>query len=1090
MLIEEFYHRTLSDKACKTVLKQMDWFASNVRFDPLSGEALPELLTNFLRKVAHYAPSLPYRDRVSVIIDGCEDSLRHLMGQLNEEPRRQLTDMPYWKARELDTSSFISLSRRPGRTLREKLAGKPNIKAVKHYLSVDTTENRLLKALVLKLSALLELRHGVAGKSDYDGLKDHMYLWLGTDEAQGIGRWENQPPNNTLLGHRDYRRLWRAWQALQCLEDNIDLDIQAINARKSMIEEWTNLANLYSVGNHVFPDVPILPVFEDFVIKTLTPSGWKSGVRPRMFKENRRTYKEVHYKAERPVCIDPGYFQPRYSVEDRKGILSDLFIEQFWLGFAVNSDISSFSLNRSDCIIDTKGVDTFTYPDLLYAESVDKATGRNASAHIFARRLAEIFKTPDLVWLSPDFRDDFSLELVRKSLNARFARATPLPRSVAAVFENVPYSAIKEDGYKVAVYEPFKGKLFRTLLIARYSQELHKAIPQTRGFRWQKQVTEVTNDPIPQMESICGFWVWKSDEVSRSFNDYGTVCKGKGITAVKDIEADRAFLLQSSPVTGGLALHVLQKQAPEVPLWQNAIPELMIKAVRGGLLSSVYLVNADIAVSPIPGKSVNLPIKEHFTLPAGKAKYRFRLYKGSKSEAIGYQMKLESRQLPFSEDVDCELIMSYTYGADNPFRLEFRPLKKQYKPIVAEWIPLEEVEDAIGPTYPTATTWEQLKHYYNPKKQKYSNIQDWLSDGTERLCELIQAEECSDIPQHQWKTGVKNQRYTHIDDTYAPLDKASNLVRQNPLNFDIHYYSKVSGPLGPVAWWLSKNSFEYNATRTADICHYIRKALIFPYCKLWADGFIGSQSDNKEISAYILNLQKLFRILYDETLDERNSGNIRNNVYKLLCIANCDIEDQAIREQIKHRVWTRSLSSDAVGFYLGTLRGEELRDTLAMLYSNNDSYVLFSVSKAAWRNPYFIKHLSAKQLETTADMLNDQLPIIFKQLKERPTSEVKRDLGCLLELLLALLRTRESSDYEIRSMFQPSKQRIKLFSSFLEELIIYLLKNDIKLRFRVDIEVKKEEQDPTPSFLYALRCFLEGDDNSQGIRVTGITEDI
>lgn len=44
MRIEEFYRKAAVDQDCRSVLLQSDWFASNVRLDPLSGEAMPELL--------------------------------------------------------------------------------------------------------------------------------------------------------------------------------------------------------------------------------------------------------------------------------------------------------------------------------------------------------------------------------------------------------------------------------------------------------------------------------------------------------------------------------------------------------------------------------------------------------------------------------------------------------------------------------------------------------------------------------------------------------------------------------------------------------------------------------------------------------------------------------------------------------------------------------------------------------------------------------------------------------------------------------------------------------------------------------------
>ena len=59
----------------------------------------------------------------------------------------------------------------------------------------------------------------------------------------------------------------------------------------------------------------------------------------------------------------------------------------------------------------------------------------------------------------------------------------------------------------------------------------------------------------------------------------------------------------------------------------------------------------------------------------------------------------------------------------------------------------------------------------------------------------------------------------------------------------------------------------------------------------------------------------------------------------------------------------------------------------------------------------------------------------------------------------------------------------------MEELIEFVLKSDADLYFRVEVTVNKAKDDPTPDFLYALRSYLEGNDDSLCIRVKGITED-
>lgn len=1104
MLIEDFYRRAATDEAYRIVLLQTDWLASNVSYDPLSGGALPELLTDFLARIAQYKPSLPYKDRVAVILDGCEEPLRRLMGNLNEEPRRSHTEMPYWKARELDASSFIALSRRSGSTIREKLAEKPNIQAVRHYLSVDTTENRLLKALVLRLCDLLELRHQLSGATDYEALRDQMFRWLGTDEAQEIGRWENRPPNNTLLGHRDYRRVWRAWVALQAMEDGLEEDLRETKTRQIVIDEWNDLAKAYAGGQTVFAEIPILPDIETFGIKVLTSKGWKEGVRPESFSKPRRPFKPSAFPKNQLVCLDPGYFRPRYAFGDEEGELSELFIEQFWSEFAEKGEVSSFTLKRSDCVNLLNGVRTVTYPDLIYADTEGSAADRDQAAHGFARSLAEIFQTPEMVWLAPDFRDDFSLELVRKSFNARFARALPIPRSVAAVFQHVPYDSIPKDGFCVAVYEPYCGKLYKTLLVAKHSPKLQKAIPETKGYRWQKQVTVESDRPLPPIETDCGFWVLRSGKLTRTYDAYGTVCKAQSALLQKESNGDLAIVLQSSPVAGGAALQRLQRKAPEEPLWQNAIPELMLKVVRGEALSNVYLVNSETNVAPVPGKSVELPIKERFTLPAGKKYYRFRLYKGYKGEAIGYQMKLESKFFPLEKDVQCKLDMTYTYGADNPFRLEFRPIwKKSLPPIVAQWQLLDEIDDAPGPAYPEAEGWEGLKEYVNPKTKVKKHIQTWLQDSLRTFCDALSAERKMGFPKSDvWKLHPKGKPFLYVEDAngwgdvrVAYEQASTSMKRRTSIDSsEPHYYASVTVESGKEAgWWLSRDVEEYEAARRNSLVNYARKALMFPFCRLWQDGFSCSRSGNAEAERYAEKLQPYFRKLVEYVEEHDDERALCERICLLLCIAYRDIEGKELRERVLDEMSRFGVGADPFGYLLGTLDRLELIATLDYEFRRFGMDSVYAIAKASWRNPEFIHCLSADQLVRVGDALLSELKKSLAIFKKDPNGKqhqyFRKQFAILLELLFALLRTRESEDESVRLLFQPGKQIVKEFLTLVEELIDFVLKVGADLYFRVAVTVNKEKGDPTPDFLYALRSYLEGNDDSLCIRVKGITED-
>ena len=221
----------------RAFLRQAHWFGFNTESDPKTGEALPQALSGFLAKLTQTDTCSITHDRLWRITEHTRPSVERLLRSLSESPRREHALMPVHAVRELDANSFIKLSNRPGRNIREKLAGKPYMQAVRRYQSVNLPENRLLKAFVIHLAELLELRRDCLNE-DEDELVARIHAWLRGDEAQAIARWDNLPPNNTLLAHRDYRRIWDAWRWMQSLDDDIAHDLANFESRAETMREW------------------------------------------------------------------------------------------------------------------------------------------------------------------------------------------------------------------------------------------------------------------------------------------------------------------------------------------------------------------------------------------------------------------------------------------------------------------------------------------------------------------------------------------------------------------------------------------------------------------------------------------------------------------------------------------------------------------------------------------------------------------------------------------------------------------------------------------------------------------------------------
>ncbi|MGQ9371733.1 DUF2357 domain-containing protein [Azospirillum sp. ST 5-10] len=197
--------------------------------DPRTGEPLPRPLTEILRDVrnATATGSRPFpRDRLLGAAEFTIDSMEHLLDRHRHRIVRVHEQLPFHQLREVDTRSMAWLARQPGRNIREKLSGRTHALGVKRDVSVDTTENRLLrsfaKLLVQRASNRLENRNAYDGTTEdaerVRRLEECVRLCderMRRSELAEIPTLTHLQPNNVLLSDPHYSRLLRAWKWLR-----------------------------------------------------------------------------------------------------------------------------------------------------------------------------------------------------------------------------------------------------------------------------------------------------------------------------------------------------------------------------------------------------------------------------------------------------------------------------------------------------------------------------------------------------------------------------------------------------------------------------------------------------------------------------------------------------------------------------------------------------------------------------------------------------------------------------------------------------------------------------------------------------------
>lgn len=1090
----------------RTVLEQSDWFCHVAEFDPKTGDAMPQPLSLVLAKIARYAPpgpDNPVRDRLWRIAEHSRASLERLFRALNESPRREQALLPIHAVRELDATSFIKLSNRPGRNIREKLAGNPYMQAVRRFQSVDLPENRLLKAFVIRIAELLELRRDYLGHEDE--LLPKIQSWLVSGEAHGIARWDNLPPNNTLLSHRDYRRVWDAWSWLQSLDDDIARDLSQRELRHKMMRLWKQCAQMWAGGKSLFAEIPLLFDYEKFEIVP-----WSS--HPPLFRETKQSMSRQPRIEEipEPVCIDLTLLRPYYATAPGK-TGQPLRTTLLWQRWKRDNEVLDIELFDSDAAHLHPEACAVSSSDLFFAK--DNASEQfDGAARAFASRLRGVFGHDTFIWLIPDFLNDFSLEVIRRNLNARFPDAKPLPRSVATVFERVDYAKIR-DGSAIVVLDAIGCVTCATKLLARFDRELKKQVPETNGFYWERHPPVILSSAATDEAKAHAYDIPTVDD-KEQWRDAVRPARPEFIDA-SSLKANPhigqfsfAINLTGSPVSGGTRLHELQQRAGRIPLWRDQVPELSIKVMKDGRPQRFHLVSRGTTVKPIRSTPVTIKVEEDFTLPAGRPSYRFPLFLGESADDLGFSASLDSSAFPLSESVVCRLHLTFEYGADDPYKLVFMPLCQSFPPIRAIWRRAEQsiITDAPAPEYPARMSWADLQRVPKPNNDGTSDLLEWVQKAIFRLdgdVVIRPKPRTIGVVSRDWRTDKNGARYT-----LATCDAMSEavIIREKSLVHGCDYTAFTPGQ--SISFELLEREGKYRASKVAapgytETVHLtdfdepfakstadgIRKRLYFPTVQVWRDGrSIGDPECPGDFAAAMKqNIAFLVALLKEEKLPET----VRNAVRFLLSCMHRDaavecvdwISGQVGNESIRHK--------KAVGFALGDVSEQWQRDLLSRLVANPASDVLRVFAYAVWREQHFIERFSNHELKS----ILSRLQVLLGSIRLCPPANDRwsiqnwiRATTEPLELLLGLLRTRNSSDPEIRTLLQPHQKITRELAKQVERVTEIVAKSNVSLFSRVQIRLQKPEWDLTPDLLYALRLYLTGDDGANAIHISSVSD--
>jgi cold shock CspA family protein len=268
---------------------------------------------------------------------------------------------------------------------------------------------------------------------------------------------------------------------------------------------------------------------------------------------------------------------------------------------------------------------------------------------------------------------------------------------------------------------------------------------------------------------------------------------------------------------------------------------------------------------------------------------------------------------------------------------------------------------------------------------------------------------------------------------------------------------------------------DYDATN--DWVNSIHRGLYVPFIKIWSDGrSITDRECPKEFfKAAAEKLDYLTTLLSQAEIPQP----IKEEILFLLSCTHKDTTNTC-RQWIHDQVQNGHIDNPkAVGFVLGNVSEQWQKDVLSKLLINISDIALNVFACSIWREKHFVDYLTLQNLTSITQALLSRL----NKMVENKMLPIR-----LLELLLGLLRTRASSDPEIRMLLQPNQKLTKEFAKQVELVAKIVTKSNDTLSSRVQLNIKKPEGDRTPDLLYALRLYLTGDDGANAIHVSGVSD--
>ncbi|WP_163533320.1 hypothetical protein [Helicobacter suis] len=652
MLIEALYLPENIER-----LKILSWLRQNSGFNLSTGKFKTPDLFSFLENLLDFSYEQAIcKDNFYYLLCYVKNPLEILLTNPHTNTKRTHIKKPISLAKEFDVRCALWLAKQPGYTIKDRLKDN-KILAVQRYQEVDTTENKLLKRFVKQVLRTASLRQDL---KEFAPLFAKMRHWLGSQEASQIQEDRHITPNNILLHHPYYSKIFKAHQQLN----------RPLELPKLSLNNLLNLEMLMIL--HFWSDVKILPCALD--VENFNPANclldWSLPTANLDSFENIRktalqTLKELSildskrtvFHPRRPkksICIDLFQDSPPALLDGEFKTLPPL-TKQNLDGIWINANNARI-LNLSGC---------FTLPRALKDCKAQSLEAFKA----FLQDFKERFKFTSLNYLIPDHVDLLDFRPLKAAIAAHFYASRSLPKSVVSAFK---YLEISQPGDTLFVIIKESSDFWATPLLVETTPEGLK-----RFVRYP--TLDISNQT--DKEAL-------EEALKKSYSKYTKIFKDK-ILRIHPPEPKE--LLENMQA-------VLTLIKAGKPFYRDHLPNLSIEFFDGKYFKNFTLVDES---SELEGSLID--IKESFMLEPDTDTYIFNLNIADK--ASPYQLRLRTQ--PQDQDIKCKVELEYRYEDETPYHIRFISIKNPNLSITAN-IQEKCFNKEVYPKFPQT---QQLKEW-------------------------------------------------------------------------------------------------------------------------------------------------------------------------------------------------------------------------------------------------------------------------------------------------------------------------------------------------------------------------------------------